>query len=272
MTGLLRFIDRVFDLAFRLMRTFPPLVVLAVFSILATVFALLVFRWISNQKAIRRAKDRIGAHVLEIRLFPDQLSVVAHAYLAFLGSLVVYLRHVLRPVLVLFVPLFLLFVQMDAYFAYAPLKTSQDFLVRAVLADGQHLNELGMRLPAGIAMTAPPVHIPPDREVDWRLQADAPGTYEVQLNLQGTDFSKRLVVGAGLKRVNWERERAGLWEALLSQDEPPLPKNGPIESIQVQYPERQIPVWRWELNWLVPFLVFMLIGALALKGALRTEL
>ena len=272
MNFFLRLIDRIFDFTFHLMQPFPPLLIIAIFAVLTSVCALLVFRRVSNQKAIRKAKDKLGAQVLAIRLFPDQLSIVARAYLAFLGSLAAYLRHILRPVLVLFIPFFFLFLQLDAYLAHAPLKTSQNFLIRASFADGALLENATLRLPEGLTLTAPPVHIPTDHEVDWRLEANHPVTYEIQLSLGQQEFSKRLVAGTGLKRINAERDRGGFWEALMSQDEPPLPKYGPVESIQVQYPEREILIWRWETNWLVPFISIMLIGALTLKGFLRTEL
>ncbi|HUL15492.1 MAG TPA: hypothetical protein VLV88_05820 [Terriglobales bacterium] len=272
MNFLLRLIERTFDTAFYLMRAFPPTLVLAIFSLLTTIAALLVFRKVSDQRAIRKAKDKIGAHVLEIRLFPDQLSVVARAYIAFLRSLASYLRHILRPVLILFIPLFFLFLQLDAYFAHTPLSAGQDFLVQAKLAIGQPLEHVAMKLPDGIAMTAPPVHIPPDRIVVWRLRADHDGIFLLQLAMSQKAYTKRVVVGGGIRRVNWDRERGGIWETLTSQDEPPLPAAGPIESIQVQYPDREIALWRWRVNWLVPFLGIMLISALLLKGFLRTEL
>jgi hypothetical protein len=272
MNFFLRLMERAFDFAFYLMRAFPPTLILAIFAVLTTITALLVFRRVSDQKAIRKAKDKIGAHLLEIRLFPDQLSVVAGAYAAFLRSLVDYLRHILRPVLILFVPLFFLFLQMDAYFAHTPLKASQDFLVQAKLVEGQSLEKTTISLPAGIAMTAPPVHVPPDREVVWRLRADHGGTFVLRVSTDQKGYTKRLVVGRGLRRVNWDRERGGIWEALMSQDEPPLPASGAIESIQVQYPDREIGIGHWELDWLVPFLGIMLIAALLLKSFFRTEL
>jgi hypothetical protein len=170
------------------------------------------------------------------------------------------------------VPLFFLFLQMDAYFSHTPLRASQDFLVQAKLAEGQALEKVAMSLPGGIAMTAPPVHIPPEREVVWRLRADRDGTFLLRLAANQMEYTKRLVVGGGLRRVNWERERGGIWESLMSQDEAPFPVAGAVEAIQVQYPDREIAVWHWKVDWLVPFLGIMLIAALLLKGVFRTEL
>ena len=272
MNAILRGIDHVFDFVFRFLGLVPPLLALAVLAVPMAIVALLVFRWISNQKAIRRAKDRIGAHVLEIRLFPDQLSVVARAYLAMLGSTFLYLRHALRPVAVLFVPVFFLFVQMEAYFEHKPLPVSQNFLLRAVVAKGQDVNDLQIELPSGLELTAPPVHIPDEREVDWRLNPRRQGAYELRLRLRGTEYTKRIVAGSGLRRVNSERRRGGLWQTLLSQAEAPLPETGALEGIAVQYPPREIAIWKWEFNWVWVFLVLMLGSALALKNVVGVEL
>jgi hypothetical protein len=272
MTATLRFIDALFDFAFHLMRSFPPLLVLVIFSAASAVFTLLIFKWTSNQKAIRRAKYRIGAHVLEIRLFPDQLRVVARAYLALLGSLLVYFRHSLRPAVVLIVPLFVLFVQMEAYFEHTPIAPSQEFLLSVGVEDERFLNDVEILLPSGLSLTAPAVHIAADREVDWRLSAEKPGDYELRVQIDGKYYAKRIVVGSDLRRVNSERRREGIWKLLLSQGELPLPREGKVESIRVQYPERMIFFWKWELGWVLPFLVLMLAEALALKGVLRTEL
>ena len=53
---------------------------LIVVSFLTGLAAVLVFAYVSNQESLRRIKNRIQAHLLELRLFPDQLGVVLKAY------------------------------------------------------------------------------------------------------------------------------------------------------------------------------------------------
>ena len=272
MTALVAMVNRAVDFLFGVMRPLPALAVLSVFSILTAIFSLLVFRWTSDQKAIRRVKDRIGAHVLEVRLFPDQLRVVARAYLTLLGNILLYLRHSLRPLLVLTVPLLLLFVQMEAYFGRMPLEPGRDFLLQATFRNVQSLDQAILQLPPGLVLTAPPVRIPPDREVDWRLRAERPGNYNVSVTVPGTEFAKRIVAGGSLARVDVERVRGGIWEQILNPGEALLPQAGPLDRIEVQYPPRAFHLRTWEIDWIVPFLAITLIAALALKGFLRTEL
>jgi len=272
MTTLLSFIDQVFDLSFRLMRSLPRLGVLAVFSVFTAVISLLAVRWTSNQKAIRRVKDLMGAHVLEVRLFPDQLNVVLRAYLTLFGNTLLYLRYALVPLLILSVPLLILFAQLEAYFGRAPVEPGRDFIVRATFETVDSLADPVLRLPPGLVQSAPPVHIPSEREVDWRVKAERPGTYDIHLVLQGSEFSKRVVAESGLARIVSERERGSLWQQIINPGEPPLPHAGLVEQIAIQYAPRVFHFRTWEIEWLVPYLVLTLAAALLLKGPLRTEL
>jgi len=104
------------------------------------------------------------------------------------------------------------------------------------------------------------------------VKAEQPGTYNIHLVLQGSEFSKRVVAESGLARIVSERERGGLWQQIINPSEPPLPRAGLVEQIEIQYPLRVFHFRTWKIEWLVPYLALTLAAALLLKGALRTEL
>ena len=49
-------------------------------SLITGLLMVLIFRYTSDQNAIRQAKDRLKAHLLAVRLFQDQLPVVLSSY------------------------------------------------------------------------------------------------------------------------------------------------------------------------------------------------
>jgi hypothetical protein len=277
MSGFLWGITRVFDVLFYPFRNLSPWVSLAVFSGLAGILMLLVFRFTSNQAAIRRVKDRMQAHLLEVRLFSEQLSVVFKAYGRILRWSGAYLGHTLLPLAVMTVPLAILLIQMDFRFGHEALHTQDQFLVKVLAAGNAPIEEATLRVPDGLTLTAPALHIvhEPDirQEVNWRLEAQRPGNYVVEVMLGNQTFSKQVVVAdsANPLRVSPARVRPDWLELLLESSEPPLPTDSPIHHILVVYPHRSIQLWRWELHWLVPFFVITLIAAFALKGIFRTE-
>ncbi len=272
MTAFLSFVDKIIDLVFRLMRPLPALAVLGVFAVFTAVITLLVVRWTSNQKAVRRVKELMGAHVLEVRLFPDQPGVVLRAYLSLLGNILTYLRHSLGPLVVLAVPLLLLFAQMEAYFGRTPVELGHEFLFRVTLQNADALADSALQLPPGVELMAPPVHVPSERQVDWRLKAERSGTYDVRLLLPGSQISKQIIAGSGLTRLVSERVRGGVWQQIVNPGELPLPRAGLVEQIEVQYPVRVFHLRTWEIEWIVPYLVLTLSAALLLRGTLRTDI
>jgi hypothetical protein len=62
------------------------------------------------------------------------------------------------------------------------------------------------------------------------------------------------------------RVRAGLWRQLLDPAETPLPADGAVETISVDYPARGIGVTGWSTNWIVVYLIATLIWVLVLRG------
>jgi len=277
MTATLSLINRLFDLAFYPFRSATPWLPLILFSLLAGILMLLVFRFTSNQSAIRRVKDRMQAHLLEVRLFPDQIGVVLRAYGRILRWTLAYFGHALVPLAVMLVPLVLLLVQMDLRLGHQALRPRDSFLLKALAAGDAPLDQAALRLPDGLALSAPPLHIhhQPDnrREVNWRIDALRPGEYSIEVVVADELFAKQVTVveSGNAVRISPARVRPDWLELILESAEPPLPPGAPLHHIVITYPHRNLVLGRWELHWLIPFFVLSLVAAFALKGVLRTE-
>src|SRR5256885_9368773 len=133
----------------------PALIVLGI-SIVIGLLMVVVFGYTSDQKAIHTAKDHLKAHLLELRLFQDQIGVVTKAYGRILLATGRYLRLAFKPLLIVIVPLTLLMVQIDRYLGMTPIGSEHAFLVKAQVADSA-LNDVSIQLPYGLKATAPPV-------------------------------------------------------------------------------------------------------------------
>jgi hypothetical protein len=67
-------------------------------------------------------------------------------------------------------------------------------------------------------------------------------------------------------------EPRGSLDQLLYPVEPPLPSNGTIASIQVDYPERAIALLGWETHWMVVFFLLTMVLAFVLRRPLRVQI
>jgi hypothetical protein len=265
-------IDGAFDLFFWPFRAAHPAYGLAVISFLTGLAAVLIFPYVSNQDTMRRIKNRIQAHLLEVRLFPDQLGIVSRAYGHLLRLTAIYLTYNLKPLAVLLLPLVILMVQLDLRFSRVPLATQDSFILKAKLVDPGALDSDSLRLPKGLTLTAPPVNVPALQEVNWRIRADQYGVFLPAVVVAGQTFAKQVVVSKEITPLPVERTRASVVEWFLNPVEQPLPRSGPLRSLEVNYAPRSIDLGYFATNWLVFFLVVSLVSGLILKMVLGIEL
>jgi hypothetical protein len=249
----------------------PAAIVLGISLVIGLVMVV-VFRYTSDQKAIHVAKDRLKAHLLALRLFQDQIPVVLKSYGRIVLATGRYLRLAFRPLLFVIVPLTFLIVQLDRYLGSMPVEAGHPFLLTVRMDNPSALNEASVQLPDGLSTTAPAVHVPSESEVGWRLVAEKPGEYIVNVQASHQTFSKRLVVGTGLPRLSPVRLRGKFWERIFVSGEPALPQNNPIESIDVQYPVRNVAFAGFEWNWIWLFFVLSLAAGFLFKSILGIEI
>src|SRR6266446_1052850 len=179
-----------------------PTVFVVLLSFVIGLLMVVVFRYTSDQKAIRIAKDHLKAHLLAVRLFQDQLQVVLNSYWRILGSTGRYLRLALKPLLYVIVPLTLLIVQVDRYLGFVPIAPGQPFLVKARAANSDVLDRTSLQLPPGMTLTAPPVHVPAHNEIIWRVVAEKDGRYDLGIEAGTQSYSKSAVVSQGIERIS----------------------------------------------------------------------
>lgn len=248
-----------------------PLAIVVVFSIVIGLLMILLFGYTSNQKAIKVAKDQLKAHLLAVRLFQDQLHVVMGSYGRILRGTGRYLKLAFMPLLYVIIPITLLIVQLDRYLGSTGIPLNAPFLLTADVKNDDLLNDVVLELPPEVTMTAPAVHVPASREIVWRLAATKDGAYEVKLSAAGQSVTKTLRVSSELVRVSPLRLRGRFWERVFSSTESALPDNGPIESVGIDYPERNIDVAGYEMNWIWLFFILSMVAGFIFKELLGIQ-
>ena len=122
-----------FEAVFYPFQSFPPIWGLFFISVLTGVLMLLVFKRISNQEGIRRIKNRIKAHLLEMRLYKDDIRLSFRVMGALLIDNFKYLTFALRPMLVLMIPVLLILIHTGTRYAQRPLQNGESAIVTTEL-------------------------------------------------------------------------------------------------------------------------------------------
>lgn len=248
-------------------------------SIGGGIVALLVYKHISNQKGIERAKNGIKVHLLEIRLFQDDLLGIVLSTLKILWKNALYIGHNVMPMIVMFIPMMTILFQLEANYALDPVKPGAELsllveLDRSVTDTSQR--EVQIELPDGISFApggAAKVLARPGHAI-FNLVADAPGDHEIRLTIDGTTETKGLAVGGEPRKVPYLRTKS--WEGYLYPGEAALSSDSPFKDLRFgkgQLPSRDLGVMPGgEGGILMVFFVLSIAAGLALKGVFGVTL
>jgi hypothetical protein len=263
MSVLNEFVARLLDTILYPFRDRPPLVGILVVSLLTAVAMLVVVRTTSDQARLTAVRRSMYACLFEIRLFNDDLSAMMRALREMLRHDLRYLRLSLAPALWLIAPLALLVSQLNFHYSYTGLEIGSPALVKVRV---QQLAEAPiLEAPPGIRIETPGVGIPSLGETVWRIAAERPGDYELQVHVGAASFTKTVRVSGAIVRRSPLRVENRLLDQLLYPAEPPLPAGAPVQSIAVTYPRRGVSVLGRETHWMIVFFVLSMMFAIGLK-------
>jgi len=262
------------DLMVAPFRPFGPWAVMVGVSLITSVVLLFVFRFISNQEAIRRSRGHVIARLLEFLLFRDDFVVSMGALGRTLRANLTYLRYMLVPFLAALIPVVLLLVQLSCWFGVRPLAVGERTLVKVTFRDDVPVESAPVSLSAsdGLEIETAPFRIPTENEIDWRLRAKDGDREWVDVTVGEHTIRKKVVVGQEMRKISTHRGRRGFWAGLAYPAEAPLPAHTDVRAIELLYPEQQLRLGLTEVHWLLAFFVLTVLIGLALKGPLKVEL
>ncbi len=253
-------------------------VALLVWSIVFGIVALVAFKYCSHQAAIASTKNQIKVHLLEIRLFQEDIGGVFASTAKILLKNALYIAHNLLPMAVMMVPMVALLAQLEARYAFDPAPTGVSTLFKVKLdraVTDLPATAVRLELPEGIALEAPPVRTA-QGEIAWKLRAETEGDHVLRVHVGDATVEKGWAVGGAPRKVPVLRTKG--WEALLYPGEAGLAADAPLWSAELSaasihprgYPERDLG-WMpgGEIGVMVVFLIVSIAAGLALKNTFK---
>ena len=254
----------------------PPLVTLVLVSAVAGVLMSIVFRYTSNQQALRRVADRSRAQVLAIKLFKDDPVGIFRSLGQLMKCTGLRLWYSLPPMLVMLVPFVLLLTQLAQRYEYRPLQPGEKMIVEARLAQRAwpRSAEVALQLPSQIEVEARPLRDHQQHTIYWRARviAAAPATLSLQVGSQQVDMPITLADdGERLLRVTARRPGAEFWERLLHPGQPGFAADDPLQALTVHYPRRATPLLGFDVPWWLTFLLVSMLAAVLVRPLVKVS-
>lgn len=179
------------------------------------------------------------------------------------------LRHFglpLLPFLVLCLPVALVVAQIESHFGWRAAHPGEPLILGASLATetsgGPAISkrELELDVPAGVVeVGAPPLRLDDEATIVWRVSANAPGTYPIQIRLDDAEVEFEVVVGETRSALSAQYFRSGDWHTLAFPVSKPLKRNSNFRVVTIDYQRRSDELFGFsEASWLLLGFAFVI--------------
>jgi hypothetical protein len=232
--------------------TLPFPVTLVLVSVVAGLVMMLAFRLVSRPAAIRRAKRRMQAQLLALRLFGDEPALIWKAQTGLLAANARYLGVMLPPIAAAALPFLLAWPYLEALYGRASLPVGAETVLTVRLRQNHLPPQPRVQCPAGLRAVTPPVRVEGSGEISWGLRAEGTVSGPVRIRLEGAEVTRSVSVGSG----------GGYLDETTSVSSPE------VRSVSVLYPGARLSLAGVTLPWEVWLIAISMIVALAAKNRL----
>lgn len=251
MNSLNHVVSRIFDLFLTPLESIGRPFALVLTSAVFGVIALVLFKHVSAQKRIKGTKERIKGHMIEIRIYQDDLAIVGKAIGKVLFRNVQYLALNLLPFVPLSIPFVIVLAQLVVRYGYAPavvhgaedaILPGRGSMIEVELARSRAEDVAGLRieLPDGVRAISPLVRVPSEGRAFQEVAAIAPVAGTVRFVLPGGEQAeKEFSAGSWTGPLQPERD-TGFLAALLWPAEDAFATDSPFRRIRIDYPKGKL--------------------------------
>jgi hypothetical protein len=236
-------------------------------------FLLFIFKYTSNQAAIKRVRNDIDANLFALKLFKDATPVVLAAQAAMIrGAFRLFVLAVV-PMLVMMLPVLLLLGQLSLWYQFRPLRVGEEAVVVLKLSGGtgDPMPAVTLGKTSAAQVVTGPVRVPSKREIVWVVKASEKGSHVLSFLVGEQSFTKELEVGDGFMRVSPRRPGWDWYDILLNPAEPAFSPSSPVRTVEIAYPNRTS--WTSGTDtWVVYWFAVSMVAAFCFKPFLNVNL
>ena len=183
-----------------------------------------------------------------------------------------YVGYALKPMLFLAVPVLLIMIQIGARYEYRPLSVGEQTVLDVRFSEDVQITELRIETPEGVRVETPPMRIPEENRIYWRIRAVSKGDGELVFQYGQKVLRKQICVDSQRKKISPKRIKASSVKSLLYPPEDPLSGKDFLQEIHLRFPHQSLTVFGMRIHWLVLFFVFSMMTGFVLKNIFRVEI
>jgi len=222
---------------------FSPLLAVFVLSFIITLIMTLIYKYTTDQKRMKELRERLGQLQKEAKAAasdPKKMMKINSEMMTINGE---YMKHSLKPMLISWIPVILIFAWMSANLAYEPIMPGQEFNITLKFRNGIG-GEVGISSsPALTIVEGDYVQQIKNGTAQWLLRGDE-GLYTLTFTFQNKSYEKKVLI---TNRAEYE---------------PPITQigNSNLTAIEIgNRPRKVIQIGKFGMGWFWAYFIFALI-------------
>lgn len=230
----------------------PAFLAVVIMALLVSLIIILITKFTTDQALMRKLKEEIKEHQTKIKELKNEPAKALVLQKKAMEVNMKYMTHSLKPTLITFIPIILIFGWMSAIFAYDSIKPGQEFSVTALFDKNINGNA--------------EIIVPPEMTIiDGKTKSIENGKAEWKLKGEEGEHLLEFVYGNEKHQHN----------VLITNEDkylPPVKKtNGAIKSIQTNHNKNIVmPIgYKDWFGWLGTYIIFSLAFTMALRKILK---
>ncbi|HLD33121.1 MAG TPA: EMC3/TMCO1 family protein [Candidatus Nanoarchaeia archaeon] len=224
-----------------------PFWALLVISFVLSLIATIVYKYATNQSEMKRLREDMKEHQKKMRESKDNPDALIDLQKQAMSAQMQYMKQSLRPTLITFLPIILVFGWLSAHLAFAPIMVGDTFNV-TVAMDPAAIGAVRLVVPDGLDVTDAQKNA--SANVLFTVDAKKEGNYFIDVEHDGKIYSKDVIVT--------DEQRYA---------EPAKTYDGSVKSITLGYQKLIVlPIgFRNWFGWLGVYILFSIVFSMGLK-------
>ncbi|MBN2454639.1 DUF106 domain-containing protein, partial [Candidatus Woesearchaeota archaeon] len=264
------FINNAVDPVFSYVLGAPPIVAIALISLLLSAFITVIYKYTTNQKMLKQIRGEMKELQKELkasRTDPKKASELNQQILKKTGQ---QMKHSMRSYIFTIIPVILIFSWMQGHVAYYNISPGEEFTTTAWFKEGA---DGEMTLTAeGLEILSEETQQPEEGKAVWALKG-ASGDYSIEYEYAGEIYRRDITITDEWKYTDPMLEKEKKIFGLNIGDKTPIRKDSDIVRITTDLkpvrPYGGFKIFGWQPGWLAAYIIFALIFTIPLRKILK---
>jgi len=183
-------INAFLDSVFGFLLAWPPLLAISVVSLVVSLIIVGAYKLLTDQKEMKRLKDELKEMQKKMKSLKDDPEKMMKVQREAMALNMQYMSKSMKPTLVTFLPIILVFGWMNAHFAFEPLLPNQEFLLTAEVKGAENVSVV---VPEGLSVVSGMSVAPKEGIAEFRLKGEE-GRHLVTLQGGGEEVDKEVLI------------------------------------------------------------------------------